>query len=260
MRGSVGLRVLGGVVVRLLTGHRQGTKTAKNHQECVRATTMVRAIVLAIFLAAFTQALEAEEIDRLIAAVNGKVITDGDLLLARNLNAILSLGQSYVLPSRAEEVDRLIDLELMRQELESFPMGPEDQGKIQARMQELKNAYAEIGGLSGLLRSLGLQESELLDYLRLQDSILRFIDFRFRPFASVSEQEVQQYYKEKLVASVQQAGAPVAPLAEVTGKIEEILREEKVNASMNRWIQDVRRHSRIDYFLNNAEPPWGKKR
>jgi hypothetical protein len=257
MHGSAVLRVLGVLVMGPLKGYQRG---AKNHQGRSSGTTMVGAITLAVFLAALTQALEAQQIDRLIAAVNGKVITESDLLLARDLNAILSLGQSHALPSRAEEVDRLIDLELMRQELESFPMAPEDQGKIQARMQELKDTYAEIGGLSGLLRSLGLQESELLDYLRLQDSILRFVDFRFRPFASVSEQEVQQYYKEKLVPSVQQAGAPVAPLAGVTGKIEEILREEKVNASMNRWIQDVRRHARVDYFLDDAEPPWGKKR
>jgi len=220
----------------------------------------VRAGMLAIFLAAFTHPLRAEEIDRLLAVVNGKVICEGDLLLARNLNAILSLGKSSALPSKKEEIDRLIDLELMRQELETFSMAPKDQSKTQTRIQELKNAYAEIGGLPRLLHGLGLQESELLDYLHLQDSILGFIDFRFRPFASVSEQEVQEYYKEKLVPPLRQAGAVVPPLAEVSGKIEEILKEEKVNASMNQWIQDIRRHARVEYFLDGVELPWANKR
>ncbi len=214
------------------------------------------AFLLTCVLAAMTGTLRAEEIDRLVAAVNGKVITNGDLLLARNLNAILSLGQTAALPERKEEIERLIDLELMRQELESFPV-PEDQTKIEARLQELRNAYAEIGGLPGLLRLLGLQESELLNYVRLQDSILRFVDFRFRPFVTVSGQEIQEYYREKVVPPLERSGAPVAPLAEVSGKIEEILKEEKVNAAMNQWIQDVRRHAHIEYFLDGAEPPRG---
>ena len=148
----------------------------------------------------------------------------------------------------------------MRQELQNFPVAPEDQGKIQARLQELEKAYAPKGGLSSLLHSRGLQESELLNYVRLQDSILRFIDFRFRPFASVRDEEIQRYYDEKLVPPLQKAGAPVPPLKEVSGKIGEILREEQVNTSLTQWIQDVRRHSRIEYFLDDAEAPWAVKK
>lgn len=227
------------------------------HNQHVKA--LVWAGLLAIFLAAFSRTLRAEEIDRLLATVNGKVICEGDLLIARNLNAILFLGQNSAVPSKKEEVDRLIDLELMRQELETFSLAPKDQSKIQTRLQELRNAYDEIGGLPRFLRRLGLQESELLDYLRLQGSILGFIDFRFRPFVSVSEQEVQEYYKEKLVPPLRQAGAAVPPLAEVSGKIEEILKEEKVNASMDQWIQDIRRHARVEYFLHGVELPWTNK-
>ena len=215
--------------------------------------------LLLVVFAAFAQARGAEEIDRLLLAVNGKVITEGDLFLARNLNAILSLGQTSPLPSRQREIDRLVDLELMRQELSNFPMAPEDQSKIQTRMQEIKNACAGIGGLPDLLSRLGLQETELLDYVRLQDSILRFVDFRFRPFAGVSDQEIQDYYNEKLVPPLRKAGAPVPPLTEVSGKIEEILKEEKVNALMSQWIRDVRSHSRIEYF-DRAELPWENKR
>jgi hypothetical protein len=212
-----------------------------------------------ILVALYAAEIHAEEIDRLLAAVNGKIVTQGDLLLGREMNAIFSAGEGKAPPSGTEEISRLIDLELMRQELENFPVAPEEQGKIQARLEELRKAFAPVGGLSGLLRSHGLQESELLDYLRLQDSILRFVDFRFRPFAGVSAQAIQRYYTETLVPPLQKAGAPIPPLAEVSGKIEEILREEQVNASLNQWIQDVRSHSRIEFFLDGAEAPRGNK-
>ncbi len=204
--------------------------------------------------------LRAEEIDRMLAAVNGRVITEGDLRLARELNTVLSPGGSAAPHSPDEELSRLVDLELMRQELENFPMAPEDQGKIEERIEELGRTYAPEGGLAAFLRGHGIQESEFRDYVRLQDSILRFIDFRFRPFVSVADQEIERYYKEKLVPPLEAAGASVPPLAEVSGKIEEILREEQVSAALSRWLQDIRRHSRIEYFLDGADASQVKTR
>ena len=130
------------------------------------------------------------EIDRLIAAVNGVAITEGDLDLARNLNAILFYGKNAAAGSRNEEIERLIDQELMRQELKNFSVTDEEEGKVEARMQSLRDAYAAKGGLSALLRRIGLQESELISYIRLESSIMKFVDFRFRPFISVSAEEI----------------------------------------------------------------------
>ncbi len=60
-----------------------------------------------IFLAAaHGTARAAEEVDRLVAAVNGRIITEADLKLAANLNALLLFGQSSSQP-RDREVRRL---------------------------------------------------------------------------------------------------------------------------------------------------------
>jgi peptidyl-prolyl cis-trans isomerase SurA len=196
----------------------------------------------------------AEEIDRLIAAVNGRVIVEGDLNLARNLNALYLFGQSRVPLSRGQETDRLIELELLRQELENFPIAPADQTTIEARLAELRSGYAEVGGLEAMLRRVGLQYPELVDYVRLQASIWRFVDLRFRPFVSVSADEIKAYYGDTLVPKLRQGGATVPPLPEVSSRIEEILREQKVNSALDQWIQDVRRHSRIEYFAEESAP------
>jgi hypothetical protein len=189
------------------------------------------------------------EIDRLLAAVNGKVITDLDLRLARVYNALLRFGRSGAELSREDELDRLIDIELMRQELESFPLAPSDESETEERMKELRQGYAEIGGLTVLLQRLGLQQDELESYLRLQAMTLRFLDLRFRPFVTVSPEEVQSYYTERLVPQLKRAGAGVPPLEEIEEQIGEIIIEEKVNLSMDEWIRNVRRYSRIELFL-----------
>lgn len=188
------------------------------------------------------------EIDRLLVAVNGRVITEGDLELARNLNAILFNDRSFATVSREDEIDRLIDLELMRQELKNFSLAQEDEGRIEARMESLREAYADKGGLPLLLRRLGLQESELADYVKLESSIMKFVNFRFRPFAVVSEQEIENYYRTRLTPQLRESRIPLPELQQVSGKIEGILREEKINGLLEQWIKEIRRTSRIEYF------------
>ncbi len=190
-----------------------------------------------------------EEIDRLIAAVNGKVITEGDLDLARSLNSLMFYGKTPVPGSRDDELSRLIDLELMRQELKNFSLTQEDEGRVQVRMQSLRDTYAEKGGgLLILLRQLGLQESELISYVRLEFAILKFVDFRFKPFVNVSEEEIKNYYEGRLSPQLRKSNLDLPALAGVSTKIEEILKEEKTNAVLEQWISEIRRNSHIEYF------------
>lgn len=206
--------------------------------------------------AAFYGAASAGEIDRVLVAVNGKVITDSDLRLSRNLNLLLVFGKSDQenKTSREEQLSRLIDVELIRQELESFPLEPAEQKQIEAQVEELKGGYAEIGGIDQILRLLGLRLDELQSYLRLQASTLRFVNLRFRPFVSVSPEEVQIYYRDILVPRLQKAGSPIPPVGQVSAGIEEILREEKINAALDNWIKEIRSHSRIEEFGTDDVP------
>jgi peptidyl-prolyl cis-trans isomerase SurA len=193
------------------------------------------------------------EIDRLLVAVNGKVITEGDLSLARSLNEVILNDQSVQTKSRESEIDRLIDLELMRQELQSFSMTQEDESGVEARLQSLRDAYASKGGLPFFLNKLGLRESELIAYLRLQSSIMKFVNFRFRPFVKVSKEEIKAYYDGRLADQLQKANLSLPPLAQVSGRIVEVLKEEKVNAALEQWIKEIRRNSRIEYFNESAD-------
>jgi hypothetical protein len=218
-------------------------------------------VLMALLIFAPVQASFGEELDRLIAAVNGKVITDGDLKLARSLNAVVFTSDNQVPSSRLDEVDHLVDLELMRQELKNFQLAQDDEGKIESRLQSLRDYYAQQGGLPALLQSLGLQESELVSYLRLQSSILKFVDFRFRPFVSVSAEEIQKYYEGRLRDQLKKSGLEFPSLEQVSARIEEILKEEKMNAMLESWITEVRRNSKIEYFQETpASTPTSTKR
>lgn len=209
-------------------------------------------IVLAALLAP-AASVPAEEIDRLLVAVNGAVVTEGDLHVARSLNALVSPGGAAA--SREQEISRMIDLELIRQELENLRIEPEVAPEIQARIRELGDRYAGDGGLAARLARLGITEAELDAFLRTEVLILRFLEFRFRPFVRVQAGEIEAYYRGRLAPQLEGAAVPVPPLEEVSAPIEAVLVEEKINAELERWIADARRNGRIDYFDNDGPPP-----
>jgi len=226
---------------------------------------LVRRIsIIAVLACCWAGALtaHAQEVDRLLTAVNGRVLTEWDLKMARSLNAVLATagagGRIPAKPTPEEEMNRLIDRELFRQELENFPVEQGDPARAQAGLQtavqkvmeDLRQAYAEIGGLTALIGQLGLQASELESYIRLQILIVRFTSVRFDPFVTVTDEEVDAYYSAKLVPELQRAGAAVPPLPEVADRIRELLREEKKNGALDEWITNIRSHSRIELYDN----------
>lgn len=216
-----------------------------------KRTLFTLPMLLACWMALSGTAATPAEVDRLLASVNGRVITMGDLELAQDLNAVLLYGRGNGRSGLEQELERLIDLEIIRQELENFAIGQADEKYVESRLDELRKAYAEIGGLPVLLRRLGMQESELVSYLRLQALILKFINLRFRPFVSVSEADVQAYYDDKLVPGLRKSGAWIPPVAQVANQIRGVLIEEKINQSMDAWIKNARSTSRIDYFTES---------
>jgi hypothetical protein len=198
------------------------------------------------FVLTSTTVVFGEEIDRLLASVNGKVITEGDLKIARALNPVLFAGA--VLNSPDQELTRLIDFEILRQELKNFGMTKEDENEVASRVRSLRETYALKGGLSAYLQKFGLQESELISYVQLASSMLRFVNFRFRPFVNVTPEEIKSYYEKVLKPQLEGKKGTLQPLSELSAQIEEILREKKINEDYDQWIANIRRTSRIERF------------
>ena len=236
------------------SGMTHGTQTGDRPAAPTSVAVLLGALLLGIGIPAQSS---AAEIDRLLAAVNGKVLTQWDLEMSRRLNAVLAFGTA---PPAAidDEISRMIDLELVWQEVQNFPLGAGDESSITARMEELRKSYETAGGLASVAQRFGLSESDVRSYLYRQALILKFVSFRFAPFAAPSQQDVAEYYREKLVPRLESAKVPVPPLSDVSDEIAKILQQEKVNAAMEQWIEDLRRHGRIEYFGDGNIPVFSK--
>ena len=195
--------------------------------------------------------LSAEEIDRLLVAVNGTVITEGDLYIARNLEKLTAYGEPMDSVPPQEELNRFIELELIRQEMRNLNVATEDEERVDAMMKELRDRYDGEEGLLRQLEKIGIQESELISFLRFEFSIWKFVEFRFQPFApGVSAKDIEDYYNKTYVPQLRELGLETPPLEAVSTEIKGILVEEQINADLDQWIQDTRGNSRIEYFNN----------
>lgn len=207
-----------------------------------------------------TRVCSAQEIDRLLAAVNGKVITTLDLQMTRTLNAVLDLAQNKQAQSEKVELEQLIHQELIRQEMAIYSVSQAQVDEVvQARIADLKKSYAEIGGLSALLRQLGLEPDELAGRVRTIVLAEKFVSLRFGPFVTVSPDEVESYYRLRLLPELKERGGPVPSLNEVALMIEALLKENKKNEAFLQWMDNIKNSSRIEYF-DSASAAGKKKR
>jgi hypothetical protein len=74
---------------------------------------------------------------------------------------------------------------------------------------------------------------------------MRLVDAHLRPTVQIDSKTIEEYYREKFVPQLKQAGSGVVALADVSGKIRELLTEEKVNELMVSWLQSLRSESRV---------------
>ncbi len=216
------------------------------------------AVLIACWLG--TRICSAQEIDHLLAAVNGKVITSLDLQMTRTLNAVLELGQSMGAQSDKEELDRLIQQELMRQEMAVYSVSQAKvDEEVQSRIEDLKKAYAEIGGLPALLRQLGLEPDELTARVKTIVLTERFFALRFGPFVTVTPEEEESYYRQKLLPELKAKGIAIPPLTQVAAQIEALLKQDKITEAGLQWLNNIKSSSRIEYF-NSASNTGIRKR
>lgn len=219
-------------------------------------------LALALLLPFLPQAASAGEvIDRIVATVNGRVILQSDLDEALSYEAVLSgrtLGQ-FSDDERRAVLDRLIDQELLREQMKSAEFQHASEAEVAARVAEARKQYPEAAtdeGWQALLAKFHLSQKDLEAHVGQQIDLLRLVDARLRPTVQIDSKTIEAYYREKFVPQLKQSGGSEVPLAAVTAKIRELLTEQKVNELLVSWLQTLRSES--DVRIPEASVPSGE--
>lgn len=189
-------------------------------------------------------------IDRIIATVNGHVILQSDWDEALCYEALLThrtLAQISDDDRRAV-LDRLIDQELLREQMKSADFAHATDSEVAARVNDARELYPEAAAADSwqsLLAKFHLAEKDLFEHIRQQIDVMRLVDARLRPAVEIDSKSVEAYYRDQFVPKLKQSGASEVPLAEVSNKIRELLTQQKVSELLVSWLQTLRSEGQV---------------
>jgi peptidyl-prolyl cis-trans isomerase SurA len=214
------------------------------------------------FLALSFAISDGEVIDRIVATVNGHVILQSDWEDALRYEAF-SIGRSLdhlSADERKAALDRLIDQELLREQLRGPDSPHASSVEISERIAEIRKQYPGGESESGwqtLLASYRLTEADLKNRVAGQLALMRLVDSRLRPAVNIDNESIESYYQKELLPQLHQSGGQSVPLAEVSGKIKELLTQKKITQLLTAWLQNLRAGSQIRSEAFTAGPGGG---
>ena len=216
----------------------------------VRTATIV-VLALGLFLSIFASVAAAGEvIDRIVATVNGHIILQSDWDEALCYEALMNgraLNQ-FTDDDRRAVLDRLIDQELLGEQMKSASFQHASASEAASRIAEARKQYPEAASDEGWRAVLGkfeLSEKDMLAHVQQQIDLMRLVDAHLRPAVQIDSKSIESYYREKFVPQLKESGAGDVPLADVSAKIRELLTQEKVNELMISWLQSLRSESKV---------------
>lgn len=192
-----------------------------------------------------------EVIDRVAVSFGQDSVTLGAIRRQLRMDAFLSGQPPGDTPeARRAAADRLVNQALVKREMELSRYTP-------IPMEDVRKSAGEYREKLGLtperfaedLARYGFTLDEFVDEIYWQATLLRFIEFRFRPSVQVSEEEIQEYYEREYLPRLRELapGEEPPPAAEVRDRVAGILASRKENEVLDEWLRQGRQQVRVRY-------------
>lgn len=220
---------------------------------------MLVTVLLVVALAAVARGQEragaaapraaGEAVDRMVAVINGReLITYTDLLWQLALEPRVPLDSP-----RQEDINSALELiinqRLIAQEAEKLPTVAPTDDEVKAELARLIGFFPSQSAFYERLNRVGLGESSarLREIIEARVRINKYIDFRFRSFTVVTQQEVEAYYREVYVPRLRrQSPGRIVPTVEAAYKvIERELTDTKIESDTDEFLEEARRAAEI---------------
>src|SRR5438034_1770721 len=192
----------------------------------------------------------AHLMDRIVSTVNGHIILQSDWADEIRYEAFINGRTLTTLTpaTRKASLDRLIDQELLREQIRGVDSPNADLEEVRKRILEIRQQYPGKESEQewhSLLGQYGLTQGGLESRIRTEFDLTRLVDARLRPTVTVDTKSIESYYNQELLPQLRQTGATDVSLAEITPKIKEVLTQERMNQLLTAWLKDLRAGSEI---------------
>jgi hypothetical protein len=205
-------------------------------------------ILACLLLPASYFPLRSEIIDRIAISAGNQVITEGQIDEEIRLTAFLNHDKLDLAPAeRKKAADRLIEQTLVKRDMElsRYPLPPPSDAD--GELKTLQAGYVALPLYQQALLQYGIDEDGLKRRLQWQITLLRFIDYRFRPAIQIPDADVQAYYQQQLAKWQQQGVKPIPAFDDTRDSIEQTLTEQRIDQALDRWLAETRKQVAIRY-------------
>jgi peptidyl-prolyl cis-trans isomerase SurA len=218
----------------------------QRHIEIQRTSAIFIAIVGIFTLSSLFG--QDEMVDRILALVNGQVITLTDVRVAKTFGLYEKRKEPTSNDTIEQVLQKMIDQKLViqvtrddtsvsRQEMDAF----------------LENILEEMGNdrFREELDKFGMERSNLGPYAYERILYTRILSSRFDRAVLVTLEEIQGYYETRYVPGQQRQGLEPKTMLDIFDDIESILRREKSEGQVREWLQNLR--EKADIQINSTD-------
>ncbi|MBN2433089.1 MAG: hypothetical protein JXQ27_16580 [Acidobacteria bacterium] len=190
------------------------------------------------------------------AALINKVVADvgGNPITLREVRIVASLQKGRLVDRAETEILQESARLLLEQEiiwLEIADGNPPD--NVDEAAQEIRNIFALAAGgtdaLEQLRTALGVTDAEWSSLLHRQARVMLYTAVQFSPMVYVAPEEIQRYYQTEFLPALD-PDASVPPLDRFRDRIEEIIRQHKINRELADWLERRKLELNVRLFLD----------
>jgi hypothetical protein len=209
---------------------------------------MPRISIGLVVLLSVAAPVRGEIIDRILAVVEGQLITLSDVRAVTRLG--LETSRPGDDPVRAV-LDTLIERQLMLVEVERYAPAEPPEDVINARLRMIRAMFPDALGFETTLHQVGMTADHLRRYVRDALRIDSYLRQRFTSAIQPTDDEIAAYYR--LNAEVFTRDGTLRPYADVRNEARARFIEDRRTALVQEWLAGLRRRADIvELYLPSA--------
>jgi len=224
---------------------------------------IVRRLAGPLLLCFFSFAAPAAEAQgRVIVDKTVAVVTDGarsELITYSDLIWQLALQPNVPLsPPRAEDLQRALRLQIDQRifalEAERLPRTAPSDAEIKDQIADLLSRFPSTADFERRLRQVGfksVKDENFETIISQRVAIEKYIDFRFRSFVLITQEELRKYYSETYSPDFRKRnpGRIVPRFEEVATEIERELTEARIARDIEEFLEGAKRRLTITILM-----------
>ena len=196
---------------------------------------------------------QGEEVDRVVAIVNGQLILDSDVDRERRFAVLLHLAKTTGPYNRDEAIERLINRDLILQQAQLQPGYGVTQEAASRDLDTLRKSLPTCAkyhceteeGWDKFLATEGFTEESLTSLWRQRMEVLAFIEQRFRMGIRILPAEIEEYYTKTMLPEYAAQGVEAPPLRTISRRIQEVLLQQRVSKLLDDWLTSLRAQGNV---------------